>query len=169
MKLRQTHQNDEKVLIQSTTSWVKNGRGSVMGWTFRLLLLDTDYVTADRNSKLNSEAYRSILSARIQPTATKLMGHRFTVRMDCDHKPIAEATFWRQDLLCSGQVSHLMSLQQTSFPFIKDKTESRNTQMSSNWRPFKVSPWRKIWIWWMWPMGSRCQAVIDCKVYSSRY
>ncbi len=36
------------------------------------------YVTADRSSRMNSEVFKAILSAHIQPNATKLIGHNFT-------------------------------------------------------------------------------------------
>lgn len=36
-----------------------------------------DDVTADRNIKMNSQGYRAIVSADIQPNATKLMDDRW--------------------------------------------------------------------------------------------
>ncbi len=43
-----------------------------------------DDVTEDRRSQINSEVYRDILSAQIQPNAAKLIGRRFIVQMDDD-------------------------------------------------------------------------------------
>lgn len=41
-------------------------------------------VTADRSSQMNSEVFKPtcILSAHVQPNATKLIGRSFTVQMD---------------------------------------------------------------------------------------
>ena len=36
-------------------------------------------VTADRSAKMNSEGYRAIISAHIQPNAKKVIGHSFAV------------------------------------------------------------------------------------------
>lgn len=67
-----------------TTSSVKHGGGSVMAWaciasngTRSLVFIDD--VTKDSSSQMNSEVYRDILSAQIQPIAAKLIGRRFTV------------------------------------------------------------------------------------------
>lgn len=64
-----------------------NGTGS---------LLFIDDVTKDKSSRMNSEEFRDILCAQIQPNAVKLIGRRFTVQMDSDPKHTAKAT---QELL----------------------------------------------------------------------
>ncbi len=51
-----------------------------------------DDVTADKSSRMNSEVFRAILSAHIQPNASELIGRRFTVQMDNDPKHTAKAT-----------------------------------------------------------------------------
>ncbi len=56
------------------------------------LLVFIDDVTEDRSSRKNSEVYRDILSAQIQPNAAKLIGQRFIVQMDDDPKHTAKAT-----------------------------------------------------------------------------
>ncbi len=56
------------------------------------LLVFIDDVTEDRSSWMNSEVYRDILSAQIQPNAAKLIGRRFIVQMDNDTKHTAKAT-----------------------------------------------------------------------------
>ena len=43
-----------------------------------------DDVTADKSSRMNSEAFQAILSAHIQTNASELIGRRFTVQMDND-------------------------------------------------------------------------------------
>ncbi len=56
------------------------------------LLVFSDDVTEERRSQKNSEVYRDILSAQIQPNAAKLIGQRFIVQMDNDPKHTAKAT-----------------------------------------------------------------------------
>ncbi len=70
-----------------TTSSVKHGGGSVMAWACMAAsgtgsLVFIDDVTADKSSRMNSEVFRAILSAHIQPNASELIGRRFTVQMD---------------------------------------------------------------------------------------
>ncbi|CAJ0950023.1 unnamed protein product [Ranitomeya imitator] len=60
-----------------------NGTGS---------LVFIDDIRADKSSRMNSEVYRDILSAQIQPNAAKLIGRRFIVQMDNDPKHTAKAT-----------------------------------------------------------------------------
>ncbi len=55
-------------------------------------LVFIDDVTADKSSRMNSEVFRAILSAHIQPNASELIGRRFTVQMDNDPKHTAKAT-----------------------------------------------------------------------------
>lgn len=43
-------------------------------------------VTADGSSWRNSEEYKAVLSAEIQPNALKLIGQPFRVQMDNDPK-----------------------------------------------------------------------------------
>ncbi len=62
-----------------TTSSVKHGGGSVMAWACMAAsgtgyLVFIDDVTADKSSRMNSEVFRAILSAHIQPNASELIG-----------------------------------------------------------------------------------------------
>uniref|UniRef100_A0A673YSH1 Tc1-like transposase DDE domain-containing protein n=1 Tax=Salmo trutta TaxID=8032 RepID=A0A673YSH1_SALTR len=80
-----------------TNSSVKHGGGSVMVWACMAAngtgsLVFIDDVTADKSSRMNSEVFRAILFAQIQPNTSKLIGRRFTVQMDNDLKHTAKAT-----------------------------------------------------------------------------
>ena len=80
-----------------STSSVKHGGGSVMVWACMAAsgtgsLLFIDDVTADKSSRMNSEVFGAILSAHIQPNASKLIGRSFTMQMDNDLKHTAKAT-----------------------------------------------------------------------------
>ncbi len=62
-----------------TTSSVKHGGGSVIAWACMAAngtgpLVFIDDVTADRSSRVNSEVFKAIPSAHIQPNATKTIG-----------------------------------------------------------------------------------------------
>src|SRR4029434_10164871 len=83
--------------LKHTTSSVKHGGGSVTAWACMAAngtgsLVFIDDVTADKSSRMNSEVFRAILSAQIQPNASELIGQRFTVQMDNDPKHTAKAT-----------------------------------------------------------------------------
>ena len=60
-----------------------NGTGS---------LVFIDDVTADKSSRMNSEVFRALVSAHIQPNDSELIGQRFTVQMDNEPKRTAKAT-----------------------------------------------------------------------------
>ncbi len=53
-------------------------------------LVFIDDVTADKSSRMNSEVFRAILSAHIQPNASELIGRRFTVQMDKSNQRVFE-------------------------------------------------------------------------------
>ncbi len=56
------------------------------------LLVFINDVTEDRSSQMNSEVYRDILSAQIQPSGAQLIGQCFIVQMDDDPKHTAKRT-----------------------------------------------------------------------------
>ncbi len=74
----------EQLTIQSTPHQVSNMVAAVL-WHGHMYhcngtasLVFIGDVTADRSSRMNSEVFKAILSAHIQPNATKLIGHNFT-------------------------------------------------------------------------------------------
>ena len=79
-----------------------NGTGS---------LVFIDDVTADKSSRIHSEVFRAILSAQIQPNASKLIGRRFAVQMDNDPKHTAKATqyfFLGKEVECSAMAKSII-------------------------------------------------------------
>lgn len=76
---------DPKDHIMSQTWWSHYGMDT---YHWFLLMI----VTVDRSSRVNSEVYRSVLSAHIQPKATKLTGQHLRVLMDNDPKHTAKET-----------------------------------------------------------------------------
>ncbi len=76
-------------------------------------MASSDDVTEDRSSRMNSEVYRDILSAQIQPNTAKLIGRHFIVQMDNDPKhtakTIQEFLKVKSGIFCNGQVNLLMS------------------------------------------------------------
>ncbi len=104
-------------------------------------LVFSDDMTEERCSWKNSEVYRDILSAQIQPNATKLIGRRFIVQLDNDPKYTAKAT---QEFLKAKQWNILQWPSQSSdfnpieyaFHLLKTKLEAErptNKQQLNNW------------------------------------
>ena len=68
-----------------TTSSVKHSGWCVMAWACTAAtgtgsLVFTDDVTADSSSRMNSELYRNVLSAQIQPNASNLISQQTWVK-----------------------------------------------------------------------------------------
>ena len=84
---------------KATTLSAKYGAGSVMAWAYipaHGSLVCIDHMTAGRSNRMNSEVYRALLSAQIQPNVAQLMGRCLTVPMDIDAKHTVQAA---QELL----------------------------------------------------------------------
>ena len=62
-----------------------------------------DDVTADRSSRMNSEVYRALLSAKVQPNAAELIGRCFVVQMDNNPKSTVKAA---QELLKAKEMKY---------------------------------------------------------------
>ncbi len=118
-------------------------------------LVFIDDVTEDRSSRMNSEVYRDILSAQIQPNAAKLIGQRFIVQMDNDPKHTAKAT---QEFLKTKKVDYSAMAKQYpdlnpikhAFHLLKTKLKAErptNKQKQLQQRPGKASQRRKPSLW----------------------
>jgi len=94
-------------------------------------LVFIDDLTADQSSRMNSELYRAILSAQIQPNAAKLIGLRFILQMDNDPKHTAKATQVSQgkEVGCFSMAKSVTCSQpnRACFSLTEDKTEGRKT------------------------------------------
>uniref|UniRef100_A0A8C5MJ28 Transposase n=1 Tax=Leptobrachium leishanense TaxID=445787 RepID=A0A8C5MJ28_9ANUR len=165
-----------------TTSSVKHGGGSVMAsacmaanGTGSLVFID---VTADKSSRMNSEVFRAILSAHIQPNAAELIGRRFTVQMDNDPKHTAKAT--KAFLTWPLHNIPLLSLQspdlnpiEHAFHLLKTKLKGKCPKNKQELKTVAVEAWQSITRdetqRLVMSMHSRLQAVIDCKGFATKY
>ncbi len=139
-------------------------------------LVFIDDVTADRS--MNSEVFMAILSAHIQPNATKLIGCSFTMQMDNDPKHTAKAT---QDLLKAKKWNILQWPSQSpdlnpiehAFQLLKTRLKAERPTNKQQLKVAAVKTWQSISREknqnLVMSIGSRLQAVIDCKGFSSKY
>ncbi len=166
-----------------TTSSVKHGGGSVMAWACMAAsgtgsLVFIDDVTADKSSRMNSEVFRAILSAHIQPNASELIGRRFTVQMDNDPKHTAKATKeflkgkkwtvmqWPSQSPDLNPIEHAFHLLKTKLKgkCPKNKQELK-TVAAEAWQSITRDETQRL----VMSMRSRLQAVIDCKGFATKY
>ncbi len=166
-----------------TTSSVKHGGGSVMAWACMAAsgtgsLVFIDDVTADKSSRMNSEVFRAILSAHIQPNASELIGRRFTVQMDNDPKHTAKATKeflkgkkwtvmqWPSQPPDLNPIEHAFQLLKTKLKgkCPKNKQELKTVAVEA-WQSITRDETQRL----VMSMHSRLQAVIDCKGFATKY
>ncbi len=166
-----------------TTSSVKHGGGSVMAWACMAAsgtgsLVFIDDVTADKSSRMNSEVFRAILSAHIQPNASELIGRRFTVQMDNDPKHTAKATKeflkgkkwtvmqWPSQSPDLNPIEHAFHLLKTKLKgkCPKNKQELKTVAVEA-WQSITGDETQRL----VMSMRSRLQAVIDCKGFATKY
>ena len=139
-----------------------NGTGS---------LVFIDDVTADKSSRMNSEVFRAILSAHIQPNASELIGRRFTVQMYNDRKHTAKATkeFFKAKkwnvMQWPSQSPDLNPIEH-AFHLLKTKLKGKcPTVAVEAWQSITRDETQCL----VMPMRSRLQAVIDCKGFATKY
>ncbi|XDV43857.1 hypothetical protein PO909_012255 [Leuciscus waleckii] len=166
-----------------TTSSVKHGDGSsVMAWacmaangTGSLVFID---VTADKSSRMNSEVFRSILSAHIQPNASELTGRCFTVQVDNDPKHTAKATKsffkgknwnvmqWPSQSPDLNPIEHAFHLLKTKLKGESPKNKQElKTVAEEAWQSITRDETQRL----VMSMCSKLQAVNDCKGFATKY
>ncbi len=137
-----------------------------------------DDVTADKSSRMNSEVFRAILSAPIQPNASELIGRRFTVQMDNDPKHTAKATKeflkgkkwtvmqWPSQSPDLNPIEHAFHLLKTKLKgkCPKNKQELKTVAVEA-WQSITRDETQRL----VMSMRSRLQAVIDCKGFATKY
>ncbi len=141
-----------------------------------LLVFSDDVRTEDRSSRMNSEVYRDILSAQIQPTAAKLIGRRLIVQMDDDPKHTAKAT---QGFL---KVKKWNILQwpcqppdfnpiEHAFHLLKTKLEAERPTNKQQLKSAAVKAWQSITKKETQSLVTfmSSKAVIACKVFATKY
>ena len=187
------YQNDGKIRVwgrkgtahdpKHTTSSVKHGGGSVMAWAYMAAngtgsLVFIDDVTADKSSRMNSEVFRAILSADIQPNASELIGRRFTVQMDNDPKHTAKATnkFFKSKkwnvMQWPSQSPDLNPIEH-AFHLLKKKLKGKCPKNKQELKTVAVEAWQSITRdetqHLVMSMRSRLLAVIDRKGFATKY
>ncbi len=130
------------------------------------------------NSRMNSEVFRAILSAHIQPNASELIGRRFTVQMDNDPKHTAKATKeflkgkkwtvmqWPSQSPDLNPIEHAFHLLKTKLKgkCPKNKQELKTVAVEA-WQSITRDETQRL----VMSMRSRLQAVIDCKGFATNY
>ncbi len=133
-------------------------------------LVFIDDVNADKSSRMNSEVFRTILSAHIQPNASELIGRLFTVQMDNDPKHTAKATkeFFeakKWNVLRWPSQSADLNPNEHAFHLLKTKLKGNCPKNKQEVKRVAVKAWQRL----VMSTGSRLQALIDCKGFATKY
>ena len=105
-----------------------------------------DDMTEDGSSRMNSEVYRNILSAHIQPNSAKLIGRGFKIQMYNDPKHTVKATqeFFKANkwniLQWASQSPDLNPIEH-AFHLLKTRLRSANKQQL---KTAAVKAWQSI-------------------------
>ncbi len=162
---------------------MKHGGGSVMAWACMAAsgtgsLVFIDDVTADKSSRMNSEVFRAILSAHIQPNASELIGRRFRVQMDNDPKHTGKATKEflkgkKWTVMQWPSPSPDLNLIEHAFYLLKTKLKGKCPKNKQELKTVAVEAWQSITRdetqRLVMSMHSRLQTVIDCKGFATKY
>ncbi len=130
-------------------------------------------MTEDRSSRMDSEVYRDILSAQIQPN-----GRHFIVQMDDDPKHTAKATqeflkVKKWNILQWPSQSPDLNPTEHAFYLLKPKLKAERPTNKQQLKSAAVKAWQSITKEetqsQVMSMSSRLKAVIACKGFSTRY
>ncbi len=127
---------------------------------------------------MNSEVFRAILFAHIQPNASELIGRCFTVQMDNDSKHTAKATKeflkgkkwtvmqWPSQSPDLNPIEHAFHLLKTKLKgkCPKNKQELKTVAVEA-WQSITRDETQRL----VMSMRSRLQTVIDCKGFATKY
>lgn len=137
-----------------------------------------DDVTTDKCSRMNSEVYKDILSAQIQPNSEKLIERRFTTQMDNDPKRTAKATkafikAKKWNVLQWPRQSPDLNPIEHAFHLLKTRLKAERPENKQELKAAAVKAWQSIkkeeTQRLVMSMGSRLQAVIASKGFATRY
>lgn len=127
-------------------------------------LVFNDDVTADKSSRMNSEAFRAALAARIQPNASKLIGLQ---------KQPKECLWQRSGMLCNGQVNYLTWIHLSMhFAFRRQNWRETSEKQAGTKESCSRGLAERLQGWNPEPSdfnAFRLQAVIACKAFVTMY
>ncbi len=141
-------------------------------------LVFIDDVTADKSSRMNSEVFRAILSAHIQPNASET--HWTALHSADGHDPKHTAKATKEFLKGKKWTVYAMASQspdlnpiEHAFHLLKTKLKGKCPKNKQELKTVAVEAWQSITRdetqRLVMSMRSRLQAVIDCKGFATKY